>query len=71
MVVGRPSAFCHEGASGWRSRWSRRELSVEQVDNMTAPTDGHNTTGQFNPLIHSDNGVYLRLSFVCKIIDVY
>ena len=36
---------------------------------MTAPTDGHNTTGQFNPLIHSPNGV-LRHTSSTLFVDI-
>lgn len=31
---------------------------AQQVDKMTAPTDGHNTTGEFNPALHSTHGEY-------------
>ncbi len=29
---------------------------LHKVDKMTAPTDGHNTTGQFDPTIHNPHG---------------
>ncbi|RPD62467.1 alcohol oxidase [Lentinus tigrinus ALCF2SS1-7] len=43
------------GDDGWS--WENLIPFIFKVDNMTAPTDGHNTTGQFNPTIHNTSGV--------------
>ena len=42
---------------------AKEMLNVLQVDNMTAPTDGHNTTGQFNPALHKANGNWNTASY--------
>lgn len=36
-------------------------VNVTQVDRMTAPTDHHDTTGQFDPRIHKDGSCAQRL----------
>ncbi|KAH9913485.1 alcohol oxidase [Epithele typhae] len=38
------------GDSGWE--WENLLPFVLKVDNITAPADGHNTTGQYNPAVH-------------------
>ncbi|TBU24063.1 alcohol oxidase [Dichomitus squalens] len=43
------------GDEGWS--WNEMLPFVFKVDNMTTPTDGHNTTGQFNPALHNTDGV--------------
>ncbi|KAI0720537.1 alcohol oxidase [Cerioporus squamosus] len=43
------------GDDGWT--WEKLLPFILKVDNMTAPTDGHNTTGQFNPALHNTSGV--------------
>ncbi|PIL22608.1 hypothetical protein GSI_15298 [Ganoderma sinense ZZ0214-1] len=43
------------GDEGWS--WARLLPFIFKVDKMTAPTDGHNTTGQFNPALHSTHGI--------------
>ena len=42
---------------------AKEMLNILQVDNMTAPTDGHNTTGQFNPALHKANGNWNTASY--------
>ncbi|KAF9483740.1 alcohol oxidase [Pholiota conissans] len=43
------------GDSGWA--WSNMQQYVRKHENFTAPTDGHDTTGQFIPSLHSTSGV--------------
>ncbi|KAI0770376.1 alcohol oxidase [Fomes fomentarius] len=43
------------GDAGWS--WKEMQPFIRKVDKMTAPTDGHNTTGQFDPAIHNPHGV--------------
>ncbi len=38
---------------------------------MTVPTDGHNTTGQFNPALHSTQGEFtVRNAFPMLLLKV-
>ncbi|KAH9933135.1 alcohol oxidase [Epithele typhae] len=50
------------GDSGWE--WENILPFALKVDNMTAPTDGHNATGQFNPAVHQANGECLSIDSI-------
>ncbi|KAJ7510648.1 aryl-alcohol oxidase [Mycena galericulata] len=43
------------GDSGWS--WDSVQQYIRKNEKLTPPADHHNTTGQFNPLIHSLTGI--------------
>ncbi|RDB25991.1 Pyranose dehydrogenase 1 [Hypsizygus marmoreus] len=43
------------GDLGWS--WDAIQPYIHKNENWTQPADGHNTTGQFNPLFHNSTGI--------------
>ncbi|KAI0295097.1 hypothetical protein B0F90DRAFT_1811527 [Multifurca ochricompacta] len=42
------------GDSGWS--WNALQQTLIGIENLVAPADGHDTTGEINPAIHGTNG---------------
>lgn len=43
------------GDAGWS--WKSLQRYFKKNERWTAPADGHNTTGQYNPTVHGFDGV--------------